>query len=148
MTKVTKFRTAYGPKSSPGVDTGNDTIVQQHFREECDINFIVDRFKRTGLVEHVRSIGGQFMNVVDFPDYHEALNTVAEARSRFLELPATVRERFNHDPGQMIGFLANPANREEAVELGLMVPQEAPRSETPSDPAEQDPAPVAPDNGS
>ncbi len=43
-----KFHTRYNPPPSPGIVFEEPTMTQQHFRDECDINKIVERAIRTG----------------------------------------------------------------------------------------------------
>nr|DAI03086.1 MAG TPA: Scaffold protein [Microviridae sp.] len=96
------------------------TLTQQQFAEESDINYLVDRFLRTGEIPPVdaRAMYGDF---VDAPQsYQEALDAVFAAQEGFDALPAKTRQRFNNDPLELLSFLADPKNLDEAVELGLM----------------------------
>lgn len=95
--------------------------TKQSFKEQCDINCIVERYKQSGLVSHVNSKQGTYADVSSVPDYQTALNTVNVARDAFNSLPATVRARFNNDPGMLLDFLSKPENIDEGVRLGLLV---------------------------
>lgn len=97
--------------------------AQQQFKEECDINTIVERFGLTGQLPQNANVpqSGDFTNI---DDYHAALNQVIAADAEFMKFPADIRARFNHDPGEMIAFCDDPANREEAIKLG-MIPKPA-----------------------
>lgn len=81
---------------------------------------------------------GDFSGIVDF---HTAMNRVIEARRSFEQLPSAVRDRFANDPQRLLEFLADPASRDEAVELGLVnrppePPPEPPAAATqPAEPA-------------
>lgn len=125
-----KFATGFGEDrevvsretamSFPVDDDGNViTMTQRHFAEECDINTIVKRFGLTGQlpVAPQMPMSGDFTGAVDF---HTAMNLVVQAEQEFKKLPADLRERFQHDPGELIAFLEDEANREEAVKLGLV----------------------------
>ena len=46
---------------------------------------------------------------------------VVKAEEAFMTLPAVVRARFANDPAGIFTFLQDPANRDEAVKLGLIV---------------------------
>lgn len=96
-----------------------EDMCQQSFKEECDINTIVRRFGLTGVMpETMRMpLNGDFTNV---PDFQTALNMVREASDEFMRLPAEVRKRFGNDPGELMVFLEDEKNREEAVKLGLV----------------------------
>lgn len=97
----------------------SESVVQQQFAEECDINGIVRRFGLTGELPNgvAMPVSGDFTGVTDF---QTAMNVIRQARESFLELPAEVRERFSNDPGKVIAFLENPENRDEAIRLGIV----------------------------
>ena len=60
---------------------------------------------------------GDFSNEFDF---RQAQETVIRAAEAFASLPSRVRKRFNNDPAELLEFLADEKNREEAVYLGLI----------------------------
>jgi phage internal scaffolding protein len=98
------------------------TMAQQHFKDECDINFVLKNFGIEGLTQNrLEPRYGDFSDVVD---YHSALNAVIAAEDGFMALSANIRTRFQNDPAQLIDFLENPANREEAESLGLVTKSE------------------------
>lgn len=98
-------------------------MTQQQFKQDCDVNYIMEKFLKTGVITHTRN-PGQYLDLVDMPDYNEAALTVARANSAFEELDAHVRLRFNNDPAQFIEFLADENNEDEAVKLGLRIPRD------------------------
>lgn len=93
--------------------------TKQEFAKECDINEIVRRFGITGELPNGVAMpsSGDFEGVTDF---HSAMNLVRQAQDEFLLLPAEVRARFNNDPGQVLAFLEDGRNRDEAMKLGLI----------------------------
>lgn len=97
----------------------DEGVTQQQFAEECDINVIVGRFGLTGELPEVAHapVSGDFSGVFD---YQSALNAVLKAEEGFMEFPGELRARFNNDPQRLMEFLDNPANREEAIKLGLV----------------------------
>lgn len=102
-------------------------MVQQHFADEVDINTIVAAYIKTGELPFSGKVplSGDFTEVTDF---HTAMNLVVEAQEAFDSLSAELRARFKHDPGNLIAFLEDPENREEAEKLGLVnKPPEKPR---------------------
>lgn len=122
------------------------TLTQQNFIEECDYNLVLARWEATGLLEHVNSGVPQYADLGDALDYQSALETVMSADAAFAALPARTRARFENDPIRLLEFLADESNRAEALELGLLQPQnegrsapqeagEAPRSEAPQGPS-------------
>ena len=94
------------------------TLAQQHFKDECDINYVLNNFGIDALrVSPLEPRYGDFTGVVD---YHSALNAVIAAEDEFMALPANIRTRFDNDPAKLIDFMQNPANRSEAESLGLV----------------------------
>nr|QJB18911.1 MAG: internal scaffolding protein [Microvirus sp.] len=95
------------------------SLAQQHMKDECDINVIVERFGVTGqLPENPLSPSyGDFSGVTD---YHSALNQINATMDDFMALPAQLRVRFDHDPVKLLEFIENDQNRDEAIQLGLI----------------------------
>lgn len=112
--------------------------TKQSFKEECDINFIIDRHRRTGVIEHFNNRTPRFGDFTEAQGFKEALDLVAEAETSFAELPAHIRDRMENDPGYFMEFLEDPNNLDEAVELGLL-PQPAKQSAGPLSIADPDP---------
>lgn len=103
----------------------DESLAKQEYKEECDINTIIERF---GLAYQTPA-GTRMPQYGDFTgleSYHDAMNAIAQAGESFDLLPATLRARFQNDPGQFVDFCLNDANRDEAIKLGLVaVPPEA-----------------------
>ena len=124
MKKSIFIRTPYNydtdeVSNETGLVCPEPTMAQQQFRDEADINTIMERFGRTGeLVAPVRM--PQYGDFTGVSDYQTALNAVIEAQASFDALPANVRARFENDPGQFVEFCLDDKNREEAVRLGLV----------------------------
>jgi len=97
------------------------SMTQQQFKEECDINTIVQRFGVTGQLPVTTRMPsyGDFSGV---SSYQDALNLVRASGEAFMGLASGVRSRFDNDPGKLLAFLADEANRDEAVKLGLVGP--------------------------
>lgn len=98
--------------------------TKQSFAREADINFLMDRFMRTGeLPAELADVGQRQPMFGDFSDgisFMEALERVRTAEDSFSALDAQVRDRFRNDPAEFIEFMAHERNREEAVRLGLI----------------------------
>lgn len=103
------------------------SITQQSQANETDINKIMSKFARTGLLpqssqDRIASFG-DFTNI---NNYQAALNCVIKARDEFETLPAKIRAEFHNDPEELITFLNNPENKDKAIELGLIEPDAKP----------------------
>ncbi len=102
-----------------GLACPEPTLAQQQFRDEADINTILERFGRTGeLVVPVNV--PQFGDYSEVVDYHSAMNMVIEAQDSFDRLPAKIRAEFDNDPGKFVDFVMDDNNRDKAVEMGLI----------------------------
>lgn len=104
-----------------GIDcSGDPGRTQQHFKEECDINTIVERFGLSGqLPQNVRvPLEAEFVEAFDF---QTAMNAIRRAEESFMQMPAKVRARFSNDPGAFVDFCSDEANKEEMRSLGLLV---------------------------
>lgn len=105
--------------------------TKQEFREECDINNIMKRYEKDGLVDHVNKYQGQYGDFTDAPEYQDALNKVASAEAMFMTLPANIRARYENDPGKFLQFVDN-ASKDQLRDAGLLrsesvaVPEPAP----------------------
>lgn len=108
-----------------GIVCSSDTLTVQADKDECDINTLVKRFGITGQMPlNMRPpMQGDFTGI---SDYQSALNALNDADEKFMELPADVRKRFDHDPGAFVEFCSDPGNVKELRELGLAVPEETP----------------------
>jgi len=115
------FRNAYSPRKRVVTPVVGESRTKQSFKDECDINRIMSRYQNTGVMEFVNKREARYADVTAF-DYQEACNLVAGANSMFHDLPSALRSRFDNDPGQLLAFLDNPSNLQEAVSLGLVNP--------------------------
>ena len=105
-----------------GLKCEDPSLTQQQFKEEADINTIVDRFMKSGVLPSP-AVMPQFMDVEGVFDYQTAMNYVRQADENFMRMDAKVRARFNNSPQEFLEFFADPANTEEAIRLGLAVPR-------------------------
>lgn len=101
------------------------SLTQQNQKEEADINTIIRRFGLTGhLPENPRM--PSYGDYTGIGTYQEALNAVKQADAAFMALPAEMRYRFENNPENLLQFIADDNNREEAERLGLVPKKEAP----------------------
>jgi len=113
------FRHNYGPRLRVSIAFTGEGRTKQSFKDECDINVLMAKYLRTGLMTHVNKMLPQFKDVEGI-DFQAAQNLIADAYSMFEGIPSTVRARFDHDPGKLLDWVHNPANAEEAASLGFL----------------------------
>lgn len=118
-----EVRTGFTPHVRVQVSFGGDVgRAKQAFRDECDINNIMRRFHKDGVLTHVARVGGQYFDAEPV-DFREAMTIVLEGQERFSQLPAKVRRHFDNDPAEFLAFMQDPANVDKARELGLVQPK-------------------------
>lgn len=100
-------------------NTSGESMTQQQFKEECDVNNILAKYRKTNMITHINKHSGQFGDFATAEDYQETLHRVMQAQESFNHIPSDVRAKFNNDPARLIEFLADPKNQDEAVKLGL-----------------------------
>lgn len=100
--------------------TTGPSLTKQSHMKECDINLIMAKWEKTGILEHRNTHEGSYGDFTSAPgDYQESLNAVLDAETMFSELPSKIRRRFGNDPGQFLDFVQDPDNADEMVSLGL-----------------------------
>lgn len=103
--------------------------TQQNLKRETDIDYIVERSRKIGMLPNNNRVP-TYQDVSQVPDYQSALHIVINAQKQFDLLDSKIRKRFRNDPSEMMAFLADPANIDEAVKLGMMTKSEAKKEES------------------
>lgn len=130
------FRTKYKAGATPGFFTTRPSLTEQSHKRSCDINFLVSRYKQTGVLgDPSQYLEQHFGDFTEIGDYQEQQNAMARARQSFEGLPSSVRDAFANNPGKFIDALFDPAQRKKLEVLGL-VKAESPTA-TPMDPVDQ-----------
>lgn len=117
-----KFLTAYSDKRRIQITFSTKGRTKQSFKDETDINNIIRRFMRIGVMDFTNKNQGRYGDTTGI-EYQQAVNTVAAAKSLFNELPAELRARFENEPARFLDFVQDERNRDEARELGLLKPE-------------------------
>lgn len=131
-------RHRFSKKRFPGIDFSQSVLrTKQSERDACNINLIMAKYVKTGLIEHGNNHRAAY-GVVPEHDFRQALEILQQSDDMFSELPAPVRRRFNNDPAQFLAFCDDPTNLSEARLLGLADP------ELPPPATEPDPPPATP----
>lgn len=121
-------RVAFTPESHPSQILTCKTLsrTKQEFKDESDINNIMKQYVNYGVLP-TPARNAMYGDFTQFTDLLDAQLQVKDAENLFNMLPATVRERFKNDPNNLLTFIADSNNREEAINLGLITkPEPAP----------------------
>jgi len=122
-----------GDRSRVSIAFTKPSKALQSAKDECDINKLMLRYQRTGLINHVNRYEGSYGDFTGSPsDYQSALNQVMAARAMFDSLPSGIRSRFGNNPAAFIDFVSDDANRAEMASMGLLRPVETPPAPPPS----------------
>lgn len=109
--------------------------TKQSFKASTRIDNVLKKYGALGV--DANNVGLFQQHVAQMPygvqpdrDYQQQLNKVIRAKEYFDALPSAIREKFRHDPANMIAFMADPKNAKECMKLGLFSsPEPIPGSE-------------------
>jgi len=119
MAKQFEFQHAYSEAfRGSDVSCGEPSLAQQQWKDDSDINIMLERYKVTGHLP----IGVRLPEYGDFTgvtDFRSAMQTVLVAQDEFSKLPANIRERFGNSPQAFLEFCSDKENLPELRRLGL-----------------------------
>lgn len=95
------------------------TRTEQSHRDLVDINQIMKRFRTTKLLPQ-RANDGFYGDISEMEDYLSMKTKIAKAEQNFDMLPADVRKKFENKPANLLAFLEDDNNYDEAVELKIL----------------------------
>ena len=116
-----EVRNKFSKRIQVGVECG-PSQTKQSFKDECDINNILGKYRKTGVIEHLNKHGAEY-GFASGDTFQDAMNIVSRANSMFEELPAHIRSKFNNEPAAFLDFVQDEGNIEEMRELGLAKPE-------------------------
>lgn len=105
------------------VCTAEEGRTKQADKESCDINNILKRYEKTGVLPDMIKQNPQYGDFSMAPDYQEALNIVRFAEEQFAALDAHIRLRFDNDPEKFLAFASDDKNYDEMEKMGLLKPE-------------------------
>jgi len=113
------FRTGYETdydSSVHGIDCSQDGMTHQSFKDECDINSILNSWNKTGELGHVNTYEGSYLDLTHVHDYQKSLELVMNAENAFADLDAKIRAKFDNDPAKLLAFIHSPNTTREMLE--------------------------------
>lgn len=153
-----KFQTAYMPleeRIRPGLVCEVETKTKQDEAAACDINNIMARYQRTGVIDHLTRYAPVYGELTKVP-YEAAFESVQLIDDAFLTLPAVVREKYGNNPQAWIDAVEGVTEPDALRELltgetpdPLPTPSPEPVSPSPAPtvPPVESPTPPAPAEG-
>lgn len=125
------------------------SLTKQSFKESTDINNIMARYQKTGVLDHVSKFSGTYGDL-DGQTFTEQQVIIANAISMFEELPSKARAFFEHSPANFLDYVDDlgddptPQQLTTLAELGLtdiVAPNPSERDEGPQNGPQADPGP-------
>lgn len=101
---------------------GDPGRTKQSQKDQCDINFIMAKYLKSGNVDHLAKYQGRY-GYAEAITYREALDTVIRAEEMFADLPSEVRTRFDNNPEKFLEFAQDEKNLPEMRKLKLAHPE-------------------------
>lgn len=114
-----QFKTSYSRQKSEGIKFTEPSKTIQSAKDECDINVILKKYAKTGVLPDMIKSNPQYGNFAELIDYQNSMEIVLKAQQQFQALSAQIRQRFNNDPATFLEFATNPSNATEMIKLGL-----------------------------
>ena len=93
--------------------------TDQQYTEDCCANSILAKYAKTGQINHIAKVRGQYADVSGVEDLHGTMLKIKDMEAEFLKMSPELRAKFGNKPEGMIQWLSDPKNDEEAVKLGL-----------------------------
>lgn len=134
-----KIRKPYDKSERYPHKTGGEPMTEQHHKKACDINNIIAKYAKTGLVDHINRHQGTYGDATG-ADFKAAQDLIAEQTSIFYELPAKVRTQFDNDPAQYLDLMQTDDGLETL--RGLLTPKQDEIVQTDEKPATPEPEPA------
>lgn len=108
MENEERFYPTYGPGRT-----------KQSFKDQTDVNKIIQRYQKTGVMSHLEKHGAVYGEFGDY-DFHHHMQQLAKGKEIFEQLPSELRREFNQNPSEFFEFVNNPDNQER---LDKLLPQ-------------------------
>ncbi len=89
-----------------------DGRTKQSFKDETNVNAIIQKHTRMGTLSHLEQWGGNYGDWGDF-NFQDAQNQIARANSMFEQLPSGVRNQFSNSPEKFLEYVNDPDNKDE-----------------------------------
>lgn len=119
QTNTLVIKKNYQPTERVQLHCKDKSRAHQSFKAECDINNILKKFHKTGIIDHYSQFKGEYGDFTSSTDYHENLIAMQKANDAFASLPSPIRTKFDNDPTLFLDFVHDPDNEEEMIEMGL-----------------------------
>ncbi len=116
--------------------------TEQHHARACDINTIMAKYLKTGVMDHISKYQPIYGDV-STADFQTSMNLVKSVETEFEELPAYVRAEFGQDVTEYLEAMQTPEGVQKLQDIlhptELYERDGSPKTD---DPTEPEPAPA------
>ena len=100
---------------------GGESRTKQAYKDECDFNKIIARYRRTGEITHINKQQPLFVDISEAGDLQHMLDVVEQAGEEFLKLPADVRDAADNDPVVFLSMMETEEGQAILEEAGGII---------------------------
>lgn len=125
-------RNKYSPRVGVVVECLDESKTQQHFKDQCDINKIVNNLEATGSADHVKQARERYGDFTEILDVGVNLDKATKAKQLYEHLPVALRKATGNSIQGMFEFINDEKNFDECVKLGIFNKPEKPNAGTPA----------------
>lgn len=98
---------------------GTKTRTKQSEADSTDVNRIMAKYLKTGVIEHWNQRRPQYGDFSAATDYKTAVDTAQAAQDEFMTLSANVRKACENDPLKLLELMASEEGMQTLVDAGL-----------------------------
>ncbi len=88
----------------------DDGRTKQSFKDETDINRILQRAQKTGTISHLAKHEAQYGDFEDF-DFFEQTLQITRGNQIFADLPSELRDEFHQSPQEFFKYVNDQENK-------------------------------------
>lgn len=114
-------------KGNKPFNTGKKTKVQQKFKDLATPGNKIRQMERAQMVTDPE--GSIFGEGTTHLDYTTMLGQVTDIQQKFQKIDSGIRAKFDNDPQKIINFVHDKKNYQEALKMGLIMPDEGMEAE-------------------
>lgn len=93
--------------------------TEQVHAKQCDVNYIIAKYDKEGIINHLAKFEYKYGDMTA-NDFAQMTAAVLQAKQTFEAMPSKIRNEFDNSPEKFLAFMDDPANRDKAIELGLI----------------------------
>lgn len=92
------------------------SLTEQHHARACDINTIMARYVRDGVLTHMNDHAANYGDISEL-DFKESMDTIRAVEQEFADLPAYVRAHYQQDASKYLMAISTPEGVENLRSL-------------------------------